>query len=369
MTLNTATTTAYRVLQGEYPQAMIDASSLGTVTYLNKKTTTRQSGSTLSEVKTIYPAAIELGSTTHYQRGLVTVFAMLIIFGFFPLMMYSAYFFTWFFNGAGVVLFLMALVMFAFSLFGVCVTFHGGVYFLRADMFSLKNDSLFFDRKKKKIYRVFRNIPGLIDYVRNSLKKRNPFYAWPTVIVEYDWDSLIFVYVSKVVMLGQLPSTVHTLGVGIKDPDFAQKQAAKSDHDKAWDQMLKHEAIPDFVDFFTIGNPLVMSEYSVQALWAYLHAYMEDNGPALPAGESLAEAAPNSWWQSMGCIGPYGPNIKKWNQDHPIFVVMSFLFFPIFGPLYLLWGTFNWLSHKTAFEAPFPPEIRAEWGEPVLPKK
>ncbi|WP_132038722.1 DUF6708 domain-containing protein [Iodobacter fluviatilis] len=294
---------------------------------------------------------------------------MLIIFGFFPLMMYSAYFFTWFFNGAGVVLFLMALVMFAFSLFGVCVTFHGGVYFLRADMFSLKNDSLFFDRKKKKIYRVFRNIPGLIDYVRNSLKKRNPFYAWPTVIVEYDWDSLIFVYVSKVVMLGQLPSTVHTLGVGIKDPDFAQKQAAKSDHDKAWDQMLKHEAIPDFVDFFTIGNPLVMSEYSVQALWAYLHAYMEDNGPALPAGESLAEAAPNSWWQSMGCIGPYGPNIKKWNQDHPIFVVMSFLFFPIFGPLYLLWGTFNWLSHKTAFEAPFPPEIRAEWGEPVLPKK
>ncbi|MDW5419257.1 DUF6708 domain-containing protein, partial [Iodobacter sp. CM08] len=276
---------------------MIDLSSLGIVTYLDKKSTTQQKGSTFSEVRNVYKQVIEFGNTTNYQRGLLMLFSLMSFFGFFPVMVYAAYAFTWFFSGAGAVLFFMALVMFAFSLFGVFATFHGGVYFLRADMFSLKNDSLFFDRKNKKVYRVFRNIPALIDYVRNSFKKRNPFYAWPTVIVEYDWDSLIFVYVSKVVMLGQLPSTVHTLGVGIKDPDFAQKQVAKSDHDKAWDQMLKHEAIPDFVDFFTIGNPLVMSEYSVQALWAYLHAYMEENGPALPVGETLAEAAPNSWWQ------------------------------------------------------------------------
>ncbi|MEN9659704.1 MAG: hypothetical protein RL571_3169 [Pseudomonadota bacterium] len=72
----TATTTAYRVLKGEYPPAMIDVSSLGISTYLNKETTARQGDSTLSEVKIVYKQAIELASTTHYQRGLAAVFAM-----------------------------------------------------------------------------------------------------------------------------------------------------------------------------------------------------------------------------------------------------------------------------------------------------
>ncbi|MDW5419227.1 DUF6708 domain-containing protein, partial [Iodobacter sp. CM08] len=183
----TATTTAYRVLQGEYPPAMIDVSSLGISTYLNKKTTARQGGSTLSEVKTIYPAAIELASTTHYQRGLVTVFALLIIFGFFPLMLYGTYLSTWLLNSDRVIFVLISIVQFIFSSFFSFVAFHFGLYPLRADMFALKNDSLFFDREKKKVYRVFRDLPGLIEYVRNSFKKRNPFYAWPTVIVEYDW--------------------------------------------------------------------------------------------------------------------------------------------------------------------------------------
>ncbi|AMC35413.1 DUF6708 domain-containing protein [Janthinobacterium sp. B9-8] len=365
----TASTTAYRLLKGEYPSAIIDVSSIDIAAYLSKETTARCKGSSLNGVKTIYPEAIELASTTHYQRGLVTLFSLLVFFGGLPLMSYALYVCFFELEIEGLFTFLFKFVFMTLSGLGVFYALHIGLYQLRADMFSLKNDSLIFDKKKQKVYRVFRDTPGLIDYIRKSFKKRNPLYAWPTVIIEYDWNSLIFVYVSKVVMLGQLPSTVHSLGVGIKDPDFAQKQVAKSDHDKAWDQMLKHEAMPDFVDFFTIGNPLVMSEHSVRASWAYLHAYMEENGPALPVGETLAEAAPNSWWQSMGCIGPYGPKIKKWNQDHPIFVVISFLFFPIFGPLYLLWGTFNWLSHKTAFEAPFPPEIRAEWGEPLLPKK
>jgi hypothetical protein len=369
MTSNTASTTAYRVLKGEYPPAMIDVSSLGISTYLNKETTARQGGSTLSEVKIVYKQAIELGSTTHYQRGLLMLFSLMSFFGFFPVMVYAAYAFTWFFSGAGVVLFFMALVMFAFSLFGVFVTFHGGVYFLRADMFSLKNDSLFFDKKKKKIYRVFRDTPGVIDYIRNSFKKRNPFYAWPTVIIEYDWDSFEFVHVSKVVMLGQLPSTTNALGVLVKNTAEILNKPKKFDLEQDLRLLLNPQPRPEYVDFFTMGNPLVMSEYSVQALWAYLHAYMEENGPALPAGETLAEAAPNSWWQSMGLVCPLGSRFKHWCKEHPIFVPIFFIFFPITGPFYSLWGTFNWLSHKTAFEAPFPPEIRAEWGEPLLPKK
>ncbi|MBY0446388.1 MAG: hypothetical protein K2Q15_14405 [Burkholderiales bacterium] len=292
---------------------------------------------------------------------------MLIIFGFFPLMLYGAYFFTWFFTDTEPVLFLMALVMFIFSVFFVMVSFHFGLYPLRADMFSLKNDSLFFDRKKKKVYRVFRDLPGLIDYVRNSLKKRNPFYAWPTVIVEYDWDSFEFVHVSKVVMMGQLPSTTNALGVLVKNTAEILNKPKKFDLEQDLRLLLNPQPRPEYVDFFTMGNPLVMSEYSVQALWAYLHAYMEENGPALPAGETLAEAAPNSWWQSMGLVCPLGSRFKHWCKEHPIFVPIFFIFFPIMGPFYSLWGTFNWLSHKTAFEAPFPPEIRAEWGEPVQP--
>ncbi|MDW5419226.1 DUF6708 domain-containing protein [Iodobacter sp. CM08] len=369
MTLNTASTAAYRVLKGEYPPAMIDVSSLGITTYLNKKTTARQNGSTLSEVKTIYAAAIELASTTHYQRGLVTVFAMLLIFGFFPMMLYSAYSFTSFVSDAEVVLFIIELVMFICSLFGVFVTFHGGVYFLRADMFSLKNDSLFFDKKKKKVFRVFRDTPGAIDYMRNSFKKRNPFYPWPTVIVEYDWDSFEFVHVSKVVMLGQLPSTTNALGVLVKNTAEILNKPKKFDLEQDLRLLLNPLPRPEYVDFFTMGNPLVMSEYSVQALWAYLHAYMEENGPALPAGESLAAAAPTTWWQSMGLVSPLGASANEWAKDRPIFFIFFLLIFPISVPFSTLWGTFNWLSHKTAFEAPFPPEIRAEWGEPLLPKK
>jgi len=369
MTSNTASTMAYRVLKGEYPPAMIDVSSLGISTYLNKETTARQNGSTLSEVKTIYPAAIELASTTHYQRGLVTVFAMLIIFGFLPLMMYGVYLSTWLLNSDRVIYVLISIIQFIFSSFFSFVAFHFGLYPLRADMFSLKNDSLFFDRKKKKVYRVFRDLPGLIDYVRSSLKKRNPFYAWPTVIVEYDWDSFEFVHVSKVVMMGQLPSTTNALGVLVKNTAEILNKPKKFDLEQDLRLLLNPQPRPEYVDFFTMGNPLVMSEYSVQALWAYLHAYMEENGPALPAGESLAAAAPTTWWQSMGLVSPLGASANEWAKDRPIFFIFFLLIFPISVPFSTLWGTFNWLSHKTAFEAPFPPEIRAEWGEPLLPKK
>ncbi|MCX7207424.1 MAG: hypothetical protein NT086_15865 [Proteobacteria bacterium] len=359
----------YRLLKGDKLPGELHPSCIGVATYLTKETTKRYKGSSLNEVKTIYPSAIELSDIHQCERGMPSMFALFVFSMCFPFSLFTFYF--GFIQIQAVdflsILFNIILIPFFFAFFFVTSLLE--ILMFRFDLFPLKGGSLILDRKNKKVYRAVRDYPEMLDYFKNSFKKCNPFYAWPTLVIEYNWDALVFVFASKTVVYRGGPLTTNTLAIGVEDPDFAQKQAAKSDHDKAWDLILKHEDKPDFVDFFVIGNPLEMDEYSAHAFWTYLRAYMEENGPALPAGESLAEAAPTTWWQSMGVASPFGARANEWARDRPILFILFLLTFPVSVPLSILWGTFNWLSHKTAFEAPFPPEIRAGWGKALSPQK
>ena len=58
--------------------------------------------------------------------------------------------------------------------------------------------------------------------------------------------------------------------------------------------------LPPYVDGFGLGDAKVLSS-SAHPAWEHVRRYMNENGPALPPGEQLADTTvPVTWWDSLG---------------------------------------------------------------------
>lgn len=219
-----------------------------------------------------------------------------------------------------------------------CVALPFGVYFflknLRLELFRPWDEPIIFDRKNRKVYRVFREvIPGW----RGLLKK------WPLKCATYDWKLIDAEHHASVVANTSTISRLHALV-------FIVRRSTT-------DQNIE--------DSFTLGSGL-LGEVSVPCVYEHIRKFMEDDGAHVPAGETISQITyPSTIWQCLASVGPYGDNFKKLWHDHRIWLAVIIILYPLLFFIMTPIGVFSWLSYKTAIPIRWPQEIMQAVGNPA----
>ena len=119
-----------------------------------------------------------------------------------------------------------------------------------------------------------------------------------------------------------------------------------------------------------VSNQVVLNEHNAPRVWEHIRRYMNENGPALPWGEQLADTSvPVTWWDSLGAVSVFGPGyIKRWRESWGWMLIMHLLS-PLMLPLAILMATTNWVSYKTAYPVAWPQEILDKVGPPLTPEQ
>lgn len=273
-------------------------------------------------IKSSYVDAIEYTGISNHVRGLVIFFGVFAACGLIGL----GQLFLFDLIDKGLERFFDQILAF-FS----CVFIGLGLYFLfsaiRIEFFRPEDEPIIFDRKHRKIFRLFRQVhPGL-----TGLFKRWPIYA-----AEYDWDLIDAEHQAVLTTTGSSAMRYHSLV-------FIVRKSAEN---------------PTIIDSFQIGNTVQLGELSVPLVWEHIRCFMEQAGPHLPPGECLnVNKPPKTLWESWIEVGPVGPAYTRTWKSVPFFMVVYHLLFPLFVPLFFFWGIFNWLSYKTATPIAWPQEV------------
>ena len=274
-------------------------------------------------IKNTYEDAIEYTGVAKGTRGLVMLSAVLfsifsiwlgqkMLFGILEGKLNSIFDYP---------LFLGPMICFAVGIFI-------GIKYVRFELFRPEDEPVIFDRKSRKVYRIFRE---------TYAGWRGLFVSWPLRNAEYDWDLVDAEHQAALTTTGSTVNRIHGFIFLIR----------KSTSDST------------IVDSFAIGNSMQMGEVTVPAVWEHIRRFMEEKGPHLAAGEVLQSfEPPKGFWQCMAATGPYGKNFLGWWKDYTLLMVMEVIFFPIVFPLMTFVGIFSWLSYKTA--------IPIKWSSEVL---
>jgi hypothetical protein len=108
----------------------------------------------------------------------------------------------------------------------------------------------------------------------------------------------------------------------------------------------------------------MLSEQTVPCIWEHIRRFMEEQGPQLLPGETLAPSpAPKNFWYSFQ--GSFGPNYFQWWRESPVVMLFFHIAFPIFGPMALFWGLGNWFSYKTSISVKWPEEVMSHVNAPA----
>ena len=284
-------------------------------------------------LKTKFPNGLEFTGIAHEARGLI-VFVGLI--------------------AAAVAIGFGQMFFFGMIRWGLEEAFHrivlcigilfviGGLHVLlraiRFEFFRPEDEPIIFDRKHRKVYRLFREThPGW----------KGLFKPWPIRAAEYEWDLVDVEHNAVLMTTGSTITRLHHLF-------FIVRRSATD---------------PTIIDSFEVGNTIQLGETTVAPLWEHIRQFMEEQGPHIPAGESLITSKPPATlWESMGAVGPIGPDyFSLWKTQRGTMIFYHVLF-PFFLPMFLLWGLFNWLSYKTATPIQWPQEVLdAVQSEPANP--
>jgi hypothetical protein len=211
-------------------------------------------------------------------------------------------------------------ILAAIALFTVLIL----VYTARLEFFRPIDEPVIFDRKNRKIYRVFRAVqPGL----------KGLFQRWPLQTAEHRWDTVTGEYRVTITPTGSTVSASHAL------------------HFVAVERQGESTLLHDF----QVANPLLLGESTVGSFWEHIRRFMEENGSHIPPTEAVnVESVPATLWQSLGAVGPFGPNYVKWWRTNTTTTVVMHLFIWLVLPFSLVWAVFNWLSYATATSVPWP---------------
>ncbi|MEO7496157.1 MAG: DUF6708 domain-containing protein, partial [Massilia sp.] len=223
-----------------------------------------------------------------------------------------------------------------FILFGI----YFGFKFSRMELFRPADEPVIFDRKHRKVYRIFHEVhPGI----------QGAFKPWPIRAAEYEWDLIDVEHNAKMVTNGSTTSRYHNL-------IFIVRRSADD---------------PTIIDSFNIGNGMVLGEATVPAVWEHIRRFMEADGPHVPPGETLNDApAPRSLWENLSAIGPFGPNYRLWWKELTGLMMIVHVMFPFFVPMYAGMGICSWLSNLTSIAIRWPQEVIDAVGpDSALPGK
>jgi hypothetical protein len=212
----------------------------------------------------------------------------------------------------------------------------------RADMFSAEDQPTIFDRKYKRIYRLFSPLDGSAN---NGVNRFKPIELQA---VEYDWNHVAAEHRVELVTSGQTVSRIHRLVMIARDrPKPGEKQGR-------------------LLEEFNVGNSMGLGENSVPMLWEHIRRYMEEGGPAIPQDEPLQVfERPKTLWQSFGVVGPLGPRFMYWWREHRFLTLFVFASLPFSLPFLTVWGICNWISHKTMRKTVWPDEVHRRIGKPI----
>lgn len=299
----------------------------GVVTSFPKKISASNSGKSFGLIKNIFSDALEYKGIADGTRGILLFLGTVTFIFILVTILYQLEGSIkrpnlW---GSHVILFIYASITLPF-----------GLYFflknLRLELFRPVDEPIIFDRKNRKVYRIFREVtPGW----KGLLKK------WPLKSSTYDWELIDAEHHASVVANTSTISRIHALVFIVR----------------------RSTTDPIIQDSFTLGNGL-LGEVSVPSVYEHIRKFMEDQGPHTPPGETIsATIYPSTIWQCLASVGPYGDNFKLlWNQ-HKIWLAVIFIFYPILFFIMTSVGIFAWLSYKTARPIKWPQEIKDAIGE------
>ncbi|QYF94954.1 hypothetical protein KY495_07225 [Massilia sp. PAMC28688] len=201
------------------------------------------------------------------------------------------------------------------------------VYTARLEFFRPIDEPVIFDRKNRKIYRVFRAVqPGV----------KGLFQRWPLQTAEHRWDTITGEYRVTITPTGSTVSASHAL------------------HFVAVERQGESTLLQDF----QVANPLLLGEFTIGPFWEHIRRFMEESGPHVPSTEAVnVEPVPSSLWQSLGAVGPFGPNYFKWWRTNTTATVFMHLFIWLVLPFSLVWAVLNWLSYATATSVHWPASV------------
>lgn len=210
------------------------------------------------------------------------------------------------------------------------------LWVIRLELFRPYDEPIIFDRKNRKVYRIFCEAqPGL----------KGLFKPWPMRACEYDWDLIDAEHNARIVTSG---STLR------RDSNLVFIVRKSADD-------------PTIIDSFNIGSPLMMSlDETVAATYEHIRRFMEEGGPPVPEGEKLPERAPKPRaWKRVLDWSPIGAKYwQAWRQELPM-MLLAHVLFPLTIVLGGLWLFFNRLAVWTSRPIVWPAEIVAAVGSDV----
>ena len=123
---------------------------------------------------------------------------------------------------------------------------------------------------------------------------------------------------------------------------------------------------PTIIGTFLIGFAEAFTEQSVRAVWEHIRRFMEEGGPHLPLGEkAVVLRPPLTYLQALrDVLCGQGWTFWEWGKTYPWRVFTVIVLFPLFVPMYALWGLGNWLAYKTASPYYWPQEVLQIVGPP-----
>ncbi len=220
-------------------------------------------------------------------------------------------------------------------------------FFGRLEFFKPQDLPVLFDRQRRKVYRLVEDLDE-----KGRTKRRGQ-----ATVIEHDWDDIVAEHGVTTYTTGSSASRQHTLALMVRD---------KNPGDFTGD--VTPDNTPPYVDGFLLGDAKTLSEFTTPRVWEHVRRYMNENGPALPWGEQLADTSvPVTWWDSLGAVSVFGPGyIKRWRESWGWMLIMHLLS-PLMLPLAILMATTNWLSYKTAYPVTWPQDILDKVGPPLTP--
>jgi hypothetical protein len=212
-----------------------------------------------------------------------------------------------------------------------------GIYFflksVRFELFRPIDEPIIFDRKNRKVYRIFREvIPGWKGLMRR----------WPLKSATYDWDLIDAEHHAAVSANTSTISRVHALVLIVR----------------------RRATDPTVEDSFTLGSGQ-LGEVTVPAVYEHIRMFMEENGPHIPLGETISSSPPPATiWQCLASVGPYGENFRTLWNHHKVWLTIIILFYPILFFFMTPVGIFAWLSYKTSVPIKWSQEVMEAVGSP-----
>lgn len=299
-------------------EARPDGNDTGIVKRYNKRQQAGETPQTLGQIGQIYPQAISYNVNLAGLRGLSLMAGVFTLGG----MLFSVSLGWEMFEAD---YWLLGPFVIAASILAGTTIF---LWTVRLELFRPIDEPTIFDRKNRKVYRIFCEAqPGWTGL----------FKPWPMRAVEYDWDLIDAEHTATLVTTGSTVRREHALV-------FIVRRSADD---------------PTIIDSFNIGNSLIMvTDDAVDAVWEHIRRFMEENGPHLPPGETVTVAPPTrSLWQKLLDISPFRRTYWEWWREQLPLMLLAHVLFPVSIPFVSLWLFLGWLSEKTARPIEWPPEV------------